>query len=234
MKIQPHIETCPVCDSQQIEVRYDRNVRYHYLKKDHVLEGQEHTVCLDCGLSFYQSGQIDRNNERFATFEKSIVKGISPNEIRTLREKYLITQAQATRIFNCGETAFSKWERGEVAPTGPTALLLKMALEHPEYMKSLADNAGEAVDIQDAAPKHEKKELTIHSVGEFFVAGTVLEHTMPAQDFRKNAVFIGFQKSFQSVARSSDVYSKGDDDDDDLDIQGNLPQAWMIQNFPAA
>lgn len=234
MKKHLHLETCPVCDSQQIEVRHDRNVRYRYLKKDHVLEGQEHTVCLDCGLSFYQPGQIDRNNERFAAFEKSIVKGISPNEIRTLREKHLITQAQAARIFNCGETAFSKWERGEVAPTGPTALLLKMVLEHPEYMKSLADKAGVAVDIQDAAPKHAKKEVAIHSVGEFLVAGTVLENAMPAKDFKKNAVFIGFQKAFPSVAYSSDVYSKDDDDEDDLDIQDNLPAAWMIQNFQAA
>lgn len=147
MKNTDTTNVCPICDSAQLEIRHDRSVRYRYLKKDHVLDGQEHTACLDCGMSFYQPGQVERNNERFAAFEKSIVKGISPNELLALREKYLITQAQANQIFHCGPTAFSKWERGETAPTATAALLLQTALKDPELMKKLSEQAGVKIDI---------------------------------------------------------------------------------------
>lgn len=180
MKKIINLEQCPICDSPRVDIRHDRSMRYRYLKKDHVLEGQEHTVCQDCGLSFYQPGQIDRNNQRFAAFEKSIVKGISPNEIRSLREEYLMTQDQAARIFDCGKTAFSKWERGEVAPTGPTALLLRMALENPGFMKSLADKAGETVDIRVTPSKLEENVAAFYSTGETMATRTVREYAMPA------------------------------------------------------
>jgi putative zinc finger/helix-turn-helix YgiT family protein len=117
------------------------------LKVEHVLESQEHTVCCDCGTSFYQTGQVERNNQRFMAFAKAIVKHIAPWEILEIREKYALSQEQANRIFQCGPTQFSKWERGEVAPTGTAALALREALDNPAFIKKLADRAGERVDI---------------------------------------------------------------------------------------
>lgn len=140
------INRCPLCDSSRIEVRYDRKARYRYLKNEHVLEGQEHTVCLECGTSYYQDGQIERNNERLLKFSEGIVKHIAPWQIREVREKYMLTQADAARIFCCGPRAFSKWERGEVAPTGATAKLLRMALKSPEVMLAAAMDAGVKLD----------------------------------------------------------------------------------------
>ncbi|GEC97706.1 hypothetical protein ZRA01_37790 [Zoogloea ramigera] len=139
---------CPLCGSTCLEVRHDHSVTYRYLKKDHVLDGQEHTVCLDCDISFCAAEQLSRNRDLFDAFERQIVKDIAPREVRELREKYLITQEEATRIFHCGSpTAFSKWERGDTAPTGPTALLLRLALEDVATMQKLADRAGVKIDI---------------------------------------------------------------------------------------
>lgn len=227
MKIHKAKHKCPICDSPRVEIRHDRTVRYRYLKKDHVLEGQEHTVCLDCELSFYQPGQIDRNNERLAAFEKSIVKGISPHEILTLREKYLITQEQAARIFHCGKTAFSKWERGEVAPTGMAALLLESALESPDFMKSLADKAGEAVDIQVTAPKPEENEAVFYSIGEVLVARTVEEHAMPLMEFRKHKIFTRQPIHYQAVSGFGIVNVKDGNKKGKPYPKGTTP-AWMI------
>lgn len=143
---KPRIQ-CPLCDSTNVEIRHDHCVKYRYLKKDLVLEGQEHTVCRDCECSFFADGQIERNNKRFIAFEKSVVKDISPREIRELREKYMLSQEQAQKIFNCrGANCFSKWERGEVAPTGTAATLLLLALEDASIMQKLADKAGERIE----------------------------------------------------------------------------------------
>lgn len=136
-----------MCDSARIEVRHDRTTRYRYLKREYLLEGQEHTICLDCSTSFYQEGQIQRNNQRLQAFAATVVKHIAPWDIRAMRERYGLSQADAAQIFGCGPRAFSKWERGEVAPTGATARLLKLALNHPEVLAALAQDAGLVLNL---------------------------------------------------------------------------------------
>lgn len=142
------LRPCPLCNSTCLEVRYDLETTYRYLEKNHVLRGQEHTVCLDCEGSFFADGQLQRNRERFFELERTIVKDIAPREVRDVREKYLITREQATRIFNCSSAVeFSTWETGLVAPPGPAALLLRLALEDSLFIERLAARVGVAVDI---------------------------------------------------------------------------------------
>jgi len=144
--INHELPCCPLCDSNSVEIRHDRKARYRYLKVEHVLERQEHTVCSNCGTSFYQPGQIKRNNERFMAFAKAFVKNIAPWDILKIREIYGLSQEQANRIFQCGPTQFSKWERGEVAPTGTAAIALKEALDNPTFIRKLADRERVSID----------------------------------------------------------------------------------------
>ena len=163
---------CPLCDSTKVEIRHDRKAVYTYLKKKHVLEGQEHTVCTNCGTSFYEDGQIERNNARFIAWSKGMVKDIAPWEIRELREKYDLSQGDACRVFNCGsKTQFSKWERGEVAPTGTASLTLREALNNPEFMSKLARQAGVNIHIEaEAEAESHPKSITAASSSESWVA----------------------------------------------------------------
>lgn len=88
-----------------------------------------------------------RNKAKIDAYQRSIV-GLMPQDILALREKYMISQQQAAAIFQCGKTQFSKWERGEHAPTGPTAILLRKALENQELMRELAADARETIFCQ--------------------------------------------------------------------------------------
>ncbi|MFA6312622.1 MAG: type II TA system antitoxin MqsA family protein [Sterolibacterium sp.] len=161
-----------MCDSLQIKIRDDRTAKFSYLKRQHVLNGQEDTVCLACGTGFYQPGQIERNNQRFARFSASLIKHIAPWEILALRETYLISQQQAAKIFRCGKTQFSKWERGEVAPTGTASLALREALENQKYMEKLAHQAGVKINTPKTSPADIKLSPRITSIG----SGLVIQY----------------------------------------------------------
>jgi putative zinc finger/helix-turn-helix YgiT family protein len=166
------LQQCPLCDSKRVEVRYDHSQRYKYLGIVRVCEGLEHAVCLDCELDFFLPGQIDRNNERFLVFAKRLVKHIAPWEILAIREKYDISQEQANRIFQCGSTTqFSKWERGEVAPTGTAAIALREALDNPDFMRRMASKAGISVNIP--APAHTR--VVGHGVGATIAGANEIE-----------------------------------------------------------
>lgn len=231
-----HTVRCPLCDSSRVEVHRDLETTYRYLKKNHVLQGQEHTVCLDCEGSFFAAGQLERNRELFFAFEKQIVKDIAPREVRELREKYLITQEEATRIFHCGSlTAFSKWERGDTAPTGPTALLLRLALEDAATMQKLADRAGVKIDIPAAKASASKpvtssassfldwRELSAllgRSVSGFKEHS--VQHVSLATDRERVALLTGVRETHFFIDRASSTADETPD---------SIPAAWMCKHL---
>lgn len=225
---------CPLCDSERIDVRHDLTESYRYLKKIHPLSDQEHTVCLDCGLDYFADGQIERNNQRFKDFAKTIVKDISPWEIHEIREKYLITQEDANRIFNCGSpTQFSKWERGECAPTGTAAIALRLALEEPETMRKLAARAGIQLQIEKekstAAPEQFHDYFHEKSRGTVFLKPNKTKIGKPKHSFfpmitQRGAVAISGQ-SYTGISVESEEIEI------DVADQERTPAAWVINEM---
>lgn len=69
---------------------------------------------------------------------KEEVEGIpSPTTIRRVRKKLKLSQREAGGILKVGESAFDKYERGLVEPSGPTSQLLRLLDRHPELVEEL-------------------------------------------------------------------------------------------------
>lgn len=54
------------------------------------------------------------------------VEPLSPDEIRTLREKQSVSQAVFARYLNVSKSLISQWERGEKQPAGASLKLLML------------------------------------------------------------------------------------------------------------
>ena len=69
---------------------------------------------------------------------KEEVEGIpAPATIRRVRKKLKLSQREAGGILKVGESAFDKYERGLVEPSGPTSQLLRLLDRHPELVEEL-------------------------------------------------------------------------------------------------
>lgn len=69
---------------------------------------------------------------------KEKVDGVpSPATIRRLRAKLRLSQREAGTLFKVGESAFDKYERGLVEPSGPTIQLMALLDRHPELVAEL-------------------------------------------------------------------------------------------------
>lgn len=69
---------------------------------------------------------------------KEEVDGLpSPATIRRIRTKLKLSQREAGQIFRVGESAFDKYERGLIEPSGPTIQLFRMLDRHPELVEDL-------------------------------------------------------------------------------------------------
>ncbi|MBV8509667.1 MAG: type II toxin-antitoxin system MqsA family antitoxin [Xanthobacteraceae bacterium] len=59
-------------------------------------------------------------------------------EIRRIRRKLGLSQLAAARLTGGGHNAFSRYERGEVAPMPAVVNLFRLLDKHPELLKDLA------------------------------------------------------------------------------------------------
>lgn len=100
------------------------------------------SVCDACGADAIRPAQHRENLERLKARKTHYGKLLMGEEILALRKRYGLTQQQASKIFGKGKIAFSRYESETTYPDESTTLLLKLALERPDSLKWLADQAG--------------------------------------------------------------------------------------------
>ena len=73
---------------------------------------------------------------------KERVDGVpSPATIRRVRAKLKLSQRAAGAVFKVGPSAFDKYERGLIEPSGPTIQLMTLLDRHPELIADLRGDA---------------------------------------------------------------------------------------------
>jgi HTH-type transcriptional regulator/antitoxin MqsA len=61
----------------------------------------------------------------------------SPATIRRIRTKLRLSQREAGALLKVGPTAFDKYERSLIEPSGPTSQLLRLLDRHPDLVAEL-------------------------------------------------------------------------------------------------
>jgi len=83
-------------------------------------------------------------------------------QIAALRHRYGLKQQDASKIFGKGKIAFSRYENEVTYPDDSTTLLLRMAIDKPDCMKWLADQAGVELPLWQA--RCEESKLAVRKV----------------------------------------------------------------------
>lgn len=100
------------------------------------LTGLKGWFCPACG-----DGELDpESSERYAAAHDALVQQArvrQREEIRRIRKKLRLTQAEAARLTGGGKNAFSRYERGEAEPLAAVMNLLRLLDKHPELLREL-------------------------------------------------------------------------------------------------
>lgn len=160
MKIKFFPEPCPVCGNGTWHPHTDGVYAFRYGRKEHHVGGQHYARCDRCNTRGYLPAQREENRRIVQEYQANLAGYISPSDVLAVREKYLLTQADAARIFGGGSQGFSKWERGIATPAGPTARLIKLALKHSEVMRDLAKEVG--INLVTRSPKEKVVLKVVH------------------------------------------------------------------------
>ena len=127
---------CPACGYKTMTAKtWDKLVSYN--GKSVTVHGVSGHRCPACKEVVYDDESYDRVSGAGDALLRAARKAEMP-QIRLIREKLGLTQAEAGRIFGGGVNAFSRYERGVAKPSATMRKLLKLAEQHPELVKEIA------------------------------------------------------------------------------------------------
>lgn len=131
---------CPICGEGHLKAMAAKNaVEY----KGHTVElATQYSVCDVCGSEQADTAQTRANKRAMIAFKKQVDGLLTGAEVRAIRERLGINQADASRIFGGGPVAFSKYENDDVMQSEAMNKLLRLAAEVPEAFARLQQQAG--------------------------------------------------------------------------------------------
>ena len=131
---------CPICGEGHLNAVVGKNTVDY---KDHTTElNMQYSVCDACGSEQADAAQTRANKRAMIAFKKHVDGLLTGAEVRAIRERLRINQADASRIFGGGPVAFSKYENDDVMQSESMDKLLRLAADLPEVFARLQQRAG--------------------------------------------------------------------------------------------
>ena len=135
---------CPMCQTPNPwEARHSTET-YRYKGQQFSLSDSEYSVCRECGFDVVLPHQKRQNEARIRDEHRRIDGLLTGRQIRAIRRRLGLTQAQAALLMGGGENAFSKYERGEVTQSVAMNQLLLLLDARPDGLGVLAGRESSA------------------------------------------------------------------------------------------
>lgn len=128
---------CPECGAAKMEVKtLDETLSFG--GQSLTLHRMKGAFCKTCGEGVWDEESYRRYTEAQTALIRA-VKGDVSAEIRRIRKKLKLTQAELADAFGVGKVAFSRYERGETRPPAPVVKLLRLIERHPELLSEMQE-----------------------------------------------------------------------------------------------
>ena len=132
-------DACPACGKQMVEKR--GTLRLPVNGEEIPVPAAAHLGCPKCGevvLRFQDAKRL--HQDAIAIYRKK--HGLlSADEIRAIRERFELTQADLTGLLRLGANTVSRWESGRNVQTASMDMLLRLLRDLPGSVDYLRDHA---------------------------------------------------------------------------------------------
>ena len=132
-----HSALCPACEAGTLHERIG-STENNYKGRTFTVEGTSFSKCSACDAEIVLPWQARANDQLIRDFHREIDNLLMGDEIKRIRKKFSLTQADAAKLFGGGTNAFSKYERGEVIQSIAMDRLLRLVDTLPWAFEVLA------------------------------------------------------------------------------------------------
>lgn len=106
------------------------------------VQGIEHYRCSSCGEEEFNAAQSEAlRNSAHETY-RALHGLLSPEEIKSIRDSFGLTQEEFEKVADFGKTTMSRWENGFVMQSSPANTLLRVFKKRPAVFLDLAKEQG--------------------------------------------------------------------------------------------
>jgi putative zinc finger/helix-turn-helix YgiT family protein len=103
--------------------------------------GAAHLACLECGEILLRFSDSKRLGEDAIAIYRKRHDLLSSDEIRAIRQRFDLTQAELARLLRLGANTVSRWEAGRNVQTAAMDILLRIIRDLPGSIEYLRDRA---------------------------------------------------------------------------------------------
>ena len=132
-------DACPVCGTMMAEKR--GTLRLPINGEEIAVRAAAHLSCPKCGevvLRFQDSKRL--GEDAIAIYRKKHAL-LSADDIRAIRERFALKQADLARLLRLGANTVSRWEAGRNVQTAAMDILLRMIRDLPGSIDYLRGHA---------------------------------------------------------------------------------------------
>lgn len=132
-------DSCPECGNP---MRARRAIlKYPVNGEEIAVEQSEHSKCTECGEVVLRLDQARALRERAHEIYRAHHTLLAAREIRGLRERLGMTQAEFAAVLRLGANTLSRWEAGRNVQSAAMDMLLRLIRDVPgsiEYLRRVA------------------------------------------------------------------------------------------------
>lgn len=100
-----------------------------------------HLRCPRCGEMMFHIDQVGKIEEEAIAAYRAKHHLLSADEIRSIRQRHRLTQAQLARLLRLGSNTISRWEACRNVQTGAMDVLLRLIRDVPKSLDYLRKHA---------------------------------------------------------------------------------------------
>lgn len=127
---------CPNCE-EYTEATLGVEKEVYNVRGEPIEIEAEVVICQKCGKKIFDEERDSRNLEKAYSLYRENHNLLSPDEIRTIREKYGLSQRALSRLMGWGEITVHRYENGAVQDNAHNNLL--RLIEDPQNMQKLLE-----------------------------------------------------------------------------------------------
>lgn len=130
---------CPACGTQMVERR--GTLRLPINGEEIAVPSAAHLRCPKCGEVVLRFQDSKRLSEDALAIYRKRHELLSADEIRSIRDRFNLTQADLARLLRLGANTVSRWESSRNVQTAAMDILLRLIRDLPGSIDYLRDHA---------------------------------------------------------------------------------------------
>jgi putative zinc finger/helix-turn-helix YgiT family protein len=138
-RAEPSPQACPVCGTPMKETR--GKLSFPVNGEEIRVPGVPHLLCPKGHDPILRVDDARRLRERASDLYRDKYGLLTADEIRSLRERFGVTQAELARLLRLGQNTLSRWEAGRNVQTAAMDVLLRVLRDVPGGLEYLRKHA---------------------------------------------------------------------------------------------